>query len=48
MGIWQGEGWGHVVEAGDMWQSVATCGRVFGHVAGCGVMWQAVGACHKG
>ena len=50
MGIWQGEGWGHVAGAGDMWQGVRASGRVWGHVAGFGGMWQGwqgVGACDK-
>ena len=42
MGIWQGEGWGHVAGAGDMWQGLGTCGRGWGHVARGWGMWQGV------
>ena len=36
IGIWQGRVWvwGHMVEAGDMFQGVGACGRVWDHVAG--------------
>ena len=38
-----GEGYRHVVGAGDTWQGVVTCGRGSWHVAGCGLMWQGWG-----
>ena len=41
------EGWGHVAGAGDMWQGLGECGRVWGHVASvvaeCGGMLQGWG-----
>ena len=44
----QGEGYRHVVGAGDTWQDVVTCGRGSWHMAGCGLMWLGVGACDEG